>query len=261
MGHTIYLDESGDHHNPGAVNNIKKRYLCLNGVIIANNKYPDICNQWNSLRKLFIDKNNKIPPLHFHDVINKQGCFNILRNEEIQESFNKLYLAFLSAAPLTIIAIVIDKQKIFDNYATPDDPYGASLKILLDGYIHFLKSNSSTGNIIIESRNKTDNNKLKQAYLSYYKNGGYNRQHIDTSTIKNHLADNVLFYTKDKMEVGLEISDMLATIMKFFILSKYNLHNLTNNFSMKVLKEVESKIRSHKGEIKGTGIILFPHSQ
>lgn len=264
--YTLYLDESGDHHiekirinNQG--NRTKNQYLCLNGIIINNKNYQQIDNEWNKIRQIFTNKTGHVPYLHYRELARKEKSFSGLKDPRTEASFNEIYLNFLQQANITIISVVVDKKELFNQHSNPHHPhhpYHASLHVLLDRYCFFLHDKNANGNIIAESRQKQNDKPLKESYDSYLNSGGYN-SYIQQNNLQKSLTKDIIFKQKKDMVAGLEISDMLATIMRSFILEEYNLNAMPNTFGKKVINIAKQKIRkSPKGDIKGWGIILFP---
>ncbi len=238
-----------------------KKYLCLNGIIINDSNYNNIEKEWHEIRKLFTNKKTGIiPSLHYQELARKSGAFYLLQNPIIEQEFNKMYLDFLSKIDMTIIAVTIDKSKHLDRHQNKaHDPYHASLKILLDRYYYFLSNKGAIGKVIAESRKQPNDLKLSEACYDYWCNGGYNQSNILTSGIQKHINKNISFHVKTDMIAGLEISDMLATIMKRFTLEQYGIGSLPNNFGKKVINIAKTKIRkNNSGKIKGWGILLYP---
>ncbi len=258
MKYRLYVDESGTSKYSKS-DNIKERYLCLTGIIISEdtNSFFDI--SWKELKKKFTQDSDFPAIFHYTDVISSKGVFLKLKDEKFCLDFNSSYLSVLENTDFKIISVVLDKKTHFQKYGQSAwHPYHYCFNVLLERYVNFLNDNNGVGDILVESRNPSDNNQLSNAFDIFYKNG---TDFLKIDIIKRRLTSkNIKFKTKEAGISGLELADMLATPIKFLILYKYKIiEELSNNFTKKVLETVYSKIR--KGgplnKIKGFGLRLI----
>jgi len=91
----FYIDESGTH-NYNNSDEIKERYLCLNGIIIsADHNQEFIAPQWEEMRSMFTEDPDFPAMFHLTDVMGKIGLFKKLYDAEVQKSFDEKYLGIL----------------------------------------------------------------------------------------------------------------------------------------------------------------------
>lgn len=256
----LYIDESGTH-NYNNSDEIKERYLCLNGVIIsAEHNQEFITPRWDELREIFTEDPDFPAIFHLTDVMEKIGVFKKIENEDIKKSFDEKYLEILEGGEFVLCSVVLDKKEHLKKYGdTAMHPYHYCLNVLLERYVNFLLENNGRGDVIAEVRGKKEDGKLKSEFEHFYENGTY---YLDPTIVQSRLSSNKLkLKTKDARISGLELSDMLAIPMKFLTLYKYRrVPELSDNFTRLVLKLVHPKIRRcpyNKEKTKGFGVKLI----
>ncbi|MGI9462244.1 MAG: DUF3800 domain-containing protein [Alphaproteobacteria bacterium] len=253
----IYIDESGDHRY-STLDDIPFRYLCLSGVIIHNDIYEKISTEWEEIRNLFIDTNGHLPNFHLIDVINGKGIFSKLKNDiNLKNKFDKIYLDFLSKNNMNIISVVLDKTNHKNRYLHPYHPYHYTLNVLLERYVRFLIENNKQGDVMIEQRGKHENQQLRKTFENFYNKG---TDYSDSNEIQKVITTNKIKERNKKHRIcGLEICDMITTILKFYVLYQYGIiDKLSNNFGLKVLETINNKIlKDTNGHQKGYGIKLI----
>ena len=231
----MYIDESGSHHYDVKQDEIKNRYLCLLGVMLSEEENRSRFNPaWTALRNIFT-KDTDIPPaLHYIDVLNKRNEFAILGDDAVRKSFDVEYLRIISEQAFTLCCVVLDKKSYFERYEkSVMHPYHYCFNILLKQYVSFLNERDGVGDIMAEGRGNKEDKKLKESYHNMYNSGS---QFIDSEEIQRRIrTGDIKIRRKEALVSGLEFTDMLVTIMKFFVLSQYDLHILSDNFSKKIL--------------------------
>jgi hypothetical protein len=120
----VFADESGDH---GLVS-IDRDYpvfvlgFCLfRKAEYAERAVPDV------LRFKFKHFGHDQVILHELDIRRSRGPFSILQNAERRGPFYDDLNALMAAAPMTIVASVIDKEKHRARYQVPTNPYHISM--------------------------------------------------------------------------------------------------------------------------------------
>lgn len=256
----LYIDESGTHNYSNS-DAIKDRYLCLNGVIISAEHNQDfISPKWESLREIFTEDPDFPAIFHLTDVMQRVGVFKKLEEDEASKDFDEKYLNILDEGEFILCCVVLDKKAHSKKYGeTAMHPYHYCLNVLLERYVNFLLENDGYGDVVAEVRGKKEDRKLKSEFEHFYENGTY---YLKASTVQQRLSSKKLkLKTKEARISGLEISDMLATPMKFLTLYKYErIPELSDNFTRKVLEKVHPKIRRcpyNKKRTKGFGTKLI----
>ncbi len=256
----LYIDESGTH-NYNNSDEIKERYLCLNGVIIsADHNQEFITPQWEEMRSIFTEDPDFPAIFHLTDVMGKIGIFKKLDDEEIQKSFDKKYLEILKKGEFTICSVVLDKKSHLSRYGdTAMHPYHYCLNVLLERYVNFLLESDGYGDVVAEVRGKKEDRLLKSEFEHFYENGTY---YLSNEVVQKRLSSKKLkLKTKEARISGLELSDMLAISMKFLTLYKYKrISELSDNFTKSVIELVHPKIRRcpyNRKRTKGFGTKLI----
>lgn len=256
----LYIDESGTH-NYSTSDAIKERYLCLNGVIIsAEHNQEFITPKWEELRDIFTEDPDFPAVFHLTDVMQQAGVFKKFENEEVKKSFDEKYLNILENGDFVLCSVVLDKKAHIKKYGdTAMHPYHYCLNVLLERYVNFLLGKDGSGDVVAEVRGKKEDRKLKSEFEHFYENGTY---YLKASVVQARLSSKKLkLKTKEARIAGLELSDMLATPMKFLTLYKYErVPELSDNFTKQVLQLVHPKIRKcpyNKKRTKGFGVKLI----
>lgn len=255
----LYIDESGTHNYSNSTS-VKERYLCLLGVIIPS-EHNDIfiTPKWEELRSMFTEDADFPPVFHYVDVVSKKNEFSKLSDEEFKNVFNETYISFLTNGNYVVCCVVLDKKTHIEAYGTSAmHPYHYCLNVLLERYVNFLVSKNATGDVLAEARGKKEDALLMSEFSRFYEDG---TAFLNGEIVKRKLTSKKLkLKTKEARIAGLELADMLATPMKFLTLKKYSLlEELSENFTMEVLKAIYPKVRRKpfSNSTKGYGIKLI----
>lgn len=256
----LYIDESGTASFKNMAGNNK--YLTLSGIIIKSTDINKINYNLNELKSNYfnydIDLKNII--LHREDIYNKRKGFESLSDDFVKENFNRDLITFLTSENYIIIGVTINKEARVKKYKNPHDPYTTALETLIKRYVLFLEEHDAKGDILLESRNKDDNQTLENIYKEIYANGTKrNRQEVDMepTRFQTRLTSKSLkFKSKSENLAGLQIADLLANPLKCkLILEKENI-NQFSPFSQELYNKIENKIRSGPYDHKiGYGLV------
>lgn len=138
-------------------------------------------------------------------------------------------------------------------------PYHYCLNVLLERYVKFLSGRNARGDVLAEARGKKEDRALQSEFERFYADG---TNFVSDSVVQSRLTSKKLkLETKEARVCGLEMSDMLATPMKFLTLYKYDvIPSLSDNFTKEVLQTVHPKIRKcpyNSKRTKGFGVKLL----
>lgn len=255
----LYIDESGTHRYKNS-EDVKERYLCLNGVIVSSDHNQEfIVPNWDGLRSIFTEDQDFPAVFHLTDVMSKKGLFKKLEDEKFRKNFDKRYLEILSLGNFSICSVVLDKKSHLEKYGeSAMHPYHYCLNVLLERYVKFLLDCDSYGDVVAEVRGKDEDRLLSSEFQNFYEGGTY---YLRAETVQQRLTSkNLKLKTKEARIAGLELSDMLALPMKFLTLYEYQqVSNLSDNFTHSVIELIRPKIRRSpydRNKIKGFGIKL-----
>ena len=250
----LYIDESGTH-NYSSSDNIKKRYLCLCGVIISNEVAESILNPYFfNLKQFIAEDKDELPNFHREDIVGHKECFSKLDNYEIKQKWNDNILWLFCNLDYILCGIVLDKKNHFLMYdRAAKHPYHYCLDLLLERYVFFLNSTGAYGDVVAETRGKKEDKSLTDVFENFYENGTW---YLDPKSIQKCLSSRrIKIKSKGQGYWGLELSDLLALAVKLDILQTYGkIDSLDNNFTLKIIHTIQTKYRrNNKGETVGFG--------
>lgn len=240
----LFLDESGDHNLD--VIDPNHPVFALAGCIFEENYYNNTAiKQVNELKIKYFNSTEVI--LHSRDIRKQESKpFLALWGKEIREKFYEDLDNLFKELYLTIIASLIDKKKLKEQYGKhSDNPYYLSLGFIMERYAIHLREKGDTGVIIIESRTETDDDLLYLAFSKIILEGtGFMRSDEFQKRIKK-----LTFIPKKENEIGTQLADLAAYPIATYILP---------NRDKKAFEVLKLKIRSQKGKIYGYGLKIFP---
>lgn len=240
----MFLDESGDHNLK--VIDPNHPVFALIGCILEENYYENTAiAKINKLKMKYFNATEVI--LHSRDIRKQETKpFLTLRRKEVRENFyNELNNLFQDLC-LTIIASVIDKHKLKQQYGVhSDNPYYLSLGFIMERYTIFLREKGETGLMIMEARNKSDDDLL---YIAYSKTMLQGTGFMKAEELQKRIKD-LVFMPKKENEVGTQLADLAAYPIATHILP---------NRDKRAFEILKTKIRNKSGEIYGYGLKTFP---
>jgi hypothetical protein len=280
----LYIDESGDHtygkpekssiyirhgeekHHLGDVDTYpqlekhEKRFLGLTGCIFKLDYYrDDFMPTMEAFKRDFFDPDEQVI-LHAKDIIQRRSHFHILLSKEVTNRFNAGIIDLIANADYTIINVVIDKKNHVESFGKVAwHPYHYCLANMLARYCYFLRKRRAKGDVLAESRGKTEDFALKEVYSSLYDKGtrfqsaSFFQQYLTSREIK--------IKPKEKNVAGLQLADLLAQPLKRYILLQKGYLNLPdeNRFWLQVVEAAKLKIdrREDDGLMDGYGLVLI----
>ena len=200
-------------------------------------------------------------PIIFHrkEMVNKKAEFYILKDSKIEKKFNTVLLKKLIEWNYIVISVLIDKKEHRDMYKTWQyDPYHYCLAVLLERYIMFLEQKRAIGDVMIESRGKREDMRLKKSFEELYKKG---TQYISSQSIQKKLTSSQLKVKPKSNNIsGLQLADMLAHPSRNDMLSRFGIiKQKKNTFGEKIIKILANKYHTSKeGILIGYGIKKLP---
>ncbi len=200
--YVIFADESGDH----SLEHVDKIYpvfvLCL--CIVRKRHYNErILPQIQKLKFDWFGHDAII--LHERDIRKKNSPFNILNKAEIFARFMSDLNAILSAARITVIASVIDKRRLKDEYLIHANPYHLALGFCIESTFRFLKSRRQDDKIthfLFERRGRKEDSDLESEFRRIV--SGNNSQRRDLSSFE------IVFVDKKANSAGMQLADLIA---------------------------------------------------
>ncbi|NLX39279.1 MAG: DUF3800 domain-containing protein [Methanothrix sp.] len=257
----LYVDESGDH-TTGDLDENNNRYLCLVGTFIESHNYNSCFHStMEALKDIHFHQCPDNDPVIFHrrDIVDKKGVFKVLRDKEKEIAFNIDLQKFFASQEYVIIGVTIDKKNHYERYGNAAfHPYHYCLAVLLERYCGYLNFYNAVGDVMVESRGRTEDEKLNRAY-DYLFNFGtrYHKPSFFNQTLTSH---KIKMKKKDKNISGLQLADLLAyDIKKQILVEKGLIADDRTDFALKLSEIMNGKYncRKSEGRIWGYGKVLL----
>jgi hypothetical protein len=240
----VYVDESGDH----SLVSVNPEYpiFVLAFCLFEKEAYAEkITTEITNLKFKYFGHDQVI--LHERDIRKEQEDFSILRDRETRSAFMKDVSRIVRNAPLKIIASIIDKRRLKDQYEDPANPYHLALAFGLERlYLHLhegMGCNAGKLHLVFERRGTKEDNDLELEF----------RRVIDeeNNALRQHLPFNIVFSSKKSNSAGLQLADLVARPI--------GRHQLNPEQSNRAFDVIKDKIRSDPtGDVEGWGLKVFP---
>jgi hypothetical protein len=179
----------------------------------------------------------------------------------MREAFDQELLAVMKNADFRIVAVVIDKYELWRSYGdTAQHPYHLALGFMLQRYAGYLNHINRVGDVMAESRGKTEDRLLADAFTDVYGRGAWM---VPAHSFQSALSSRQLkFSSKNDNISGLQLADLLGHPVKQWALLQHEQLGTAGlaPFAQQVMAVVESKLNRHssKGQTKGYGYVIYP---
>lgn len=196
----VFVDESGDHSL--AVINPDYPVFVLAFCILPLEAYIEQVTP--AVRRLKCALfGHDLVILHEHDIRKKTGPFALL-NKERRDWLTDRLTETIAAAPMTLVAVVIDKVRHKARYTTPEHPYHLALKYGLQRVHDFLTSQGQGERIttvVCEARGAKEDKEIELVFRRVCDGDNGSRRTFQLPIV---VADK-----KSKSE-GLQLADLVA---------------------------------------------------
>ena len=196
----VFVDESGDHSLESINPEWPLFVLCFS--IIPVNRYIDAVTP--AVRRLKFDTfGHDQVVLHEHDIRKRSGAFARM-DQQAREAFLLQLTDLIAATEMTVVAVVIDKQRHRERYSVPEHPYHLAMQFGLERIATFLDMNGCAQEktwVVFEARGAREDQALELAFRRVC--DGDNR---DRRALPLHIpvAD------KKSNSEGLQLADLMA---------------------------------------------------
>lgn len=204
----VYADESGDH----GMASIDPHYpvFVLTLCMIRKSDYVSrIVPAMQEFKFEFFGHDSIV--LHEHEIRKSLGPFGFLRTDPaLRHRFMERLSAMMEAAPMTIFAAVIDKEKHREKYATPWNPYEIALHFCMERLHRKLtgeRQHGKTIHVVFESRGAKEDADLELEFRRIADNNrqwGYRRDDFSRFDFQP------IFMPKAANSTGLQLADLTA---------------------------------------------------
>ena len=204
----VFADESGDH----GLQSIDASFpmFALAFCIIAKADY--ISSVVPAFQRLKFDVwGHDGIILHEHGIRKETGDFAVLRTSRAwRETFHERISAIVEAAPITVHAAVIHKQRLLDKYVSPWNPYDIALLFCIERLLETLKARQQDGksvHVVFEGRGPKEDAQLELAFRRIVGNdGNWGWKRPDFTAFDF----NPRFEKKACNSIGLQFADLIA---------------------------------------------------
>lgn len=238
----VYVDESGDH----GLGSIDRDYPVFVLAFCVFRKTEYVAQISPSIQQFkFSHYGHDSVVLHEHAIRKQVPPFAFLKSEAKRATFMTDLSNLVSAAPMTIIAAVIHKQRLMERYAHPANPYEIALLFCMERlYAHLRdqRATSETTHIVVECRGKKEDAALELEF----------RRIRDGANRWGRLAClELVFADKKANSAGLQLADLIARPVGLKVIRPDQLN--------RAYDIIEPKIRtSPSGRRSGYGFKVFP---
>lgn len=237
----VFVDESGDHSLE--VINPDYPVFVLAFCILPREAYIEQVTP--AVRRLKLELfGHDLVILHEHDIRKKAGPFAQL-NKERRDALMDGLTRTITATPMTVVAVVIDKVRHKARYMSPAHPYHLALKYGLERVYSFLllqRQQDRLTTIVCEARGAKEDNEMELAFRRVC--GGDNRSNC-SYPLRLVIAD------KKANSEGLQLADLVARPV--------GLHVLRPDQPNRAWDVLRTKLFGGRhGVVQGNGLKVFP---
>lgn len=242
--YVVYVDESGDH----GLEKIDPDYPVFVLAFCIFTKLEYLSEVVPALQRLKFDYfGHDMVVLHERDIRKQTGHFRILSDRAVETRFVSDLTELMRAARFTVIASVIQKERLRKAYSIPDSPYDLALAFCLERLFLYLQDRSkheSKLHVVFEQRGKREDESLELHFRRVC--AGQNRLRRQSP-----LPFEPIFAAKAVNCSGLQVADLVARPI--------GIHVLRPGQRNRAYDVIETKLRkSHGGKIQGYGLKTFP---
>lgn len=196
----VYVDESGDH----ALDKMDPQYpvFVLMFCLFKKQEYAKvICPAVQELKFKYFGHDATI--LHEREIRKAQPPFSGLLVPETRAAFMDDVTELIAQAPMTLVAVVIRKDRLTERYRSPDNPYFLALEFGLERVCAELEKLGQKGrriHVVFECRGQKEDHDLELAF----------RRTMDTFRMCRGHDLEIVMCDKRGNAAGLQLADLMA---------------------------------------------------
>lgn len=168
----LYIDETGTQ-------TLKKahvdRFLCLMGIVMLQETHDQTFTaDVHKIKADMFGHTAETPViLHRREMVRGDPPFERLKADPFfAVEFEDRWTALVEKSAYLAMACAIDKDEHVKKYVVwQHDPYHYCLEMLLERFVKWLVRHNFKGDVLVESRDKFADKRLKAAYRRFYDNG------------------------------------------------------------------------------------------
>jgi hypothetical protein len=252
----LYVDESGDHTFTLA-DDPNHRYLGLLGLWFETGEpYRAFASEMSALKSSIFGWHPDDSPicLHRKDILGRKGVFSRLRGPEVNGRFCESLLKLVGDAEFHMTCVVIDKASHrTKTYRELFHPYHFCLAALLERYAGWLRLVRAKGDVMAESRGRSEDQELVAAFEATLQQG--TRFHTAQRFQEVLTSGKIKLKKKEHAIPGLELADLLAYPFKREMVGERVGERVPDDFSSALLEAARPKMncQADTGRVSGYG--------
>lgn len=237
----VFVDESGDH----SLESVNPDYPIFVLAFCILPKMAYVHEITPAVRLLKCDLfGHDLVILHEHDIRKRTGPFSRLGKDARIALMDGL-TEIICAAPMTLVAVVIDKVKHKAKYLSPEHPYHLALKFGLERVHHFLQMQGQGDRrttVVCEARGLKEDKEIELAFRRVCDGDNRGRRPYPLDIV---VAD------KRSNSEGLQLADLVAR--------PAGLHVLRPDQPNRAWDVLATKLFGGAyGVVEGNGLKVFP---
>jgi hypothetical protein len=257
MLHRLFVDEVGNADLRSSIDP-NHRYLSLTGVIVDMETYAHSMDaRFNTIKQEHFETTGVV--FHRRAILNRHGPFKKLQDDGARASFDEDLLLAISDLQYTVITVAIDKLEHSSRYGRWQyHPYHYCPTCMLERYVKWLRDAGSRGDVLAESRNGPEDEKLKAAFRRFFQRGS---RFVMERSLLDRLTSGELKLQKKTANInGLQMADLLASPSFRRMLCEKEKQEMNAAFGRKVAEILLSKYHTSGGThgINGYGCKWLP---
>lgn len=255
----IFIDEVGSSPGKWPPEEINERYLSLTGIIMECRYTRHVFEpDFHEVRRHHFG--DDCPPLHRREIVHRKGRYSSLENLANRRAWGDAFLSFTRRHSFTAITVCLDRIAWRAKYGDKEDPYQVCIFNILERYFYFLRDCDCIGDVYAESRNRTDDQALRDAYRTFWMHGPYD---IPAAYIQARFCSRKIHLKPKSKDIpGLQYVDLIASAMKRSILHHHGVIPIGDftHFQRNLLRYLwaHKVYRSDRGNREGYGIKFRP---
>lgn len=188
--------------------------------------------------------------LHEREIRRDIGVFSFLKSPAMKQAFLDELSNIMSAAPFSLVSVIIRKDLLQARYRSPENPYHLALQFGLERVHGFLRQqNPSTASslsrpvvhLIFEKRGKNEDDELELEFRRICDGANFKRDDFPFE---------IVFAHKQSNSSGLQLADLVARPIGMSVIRPEQ----TN----RAFELLQSKLVQVEGNTRGWGLKVFP---
>lgn len=229
-----FIDELGSA-NPKSVHS--KLYI-LSGILVSAYACEALKIKADQIKFKYWNRTNVI--FHSREIGRKEGNFNILKNNEINQNFTRDLMRFLDQSNFQLFGVIVDKSKLPKNWNEKTLYKKTSLIMIKNFICALLAQDNVRGRLIIESAT-AEKDFYYHKTVGYFLSNGFKELKISYQHVQNVLTE-ISYVTKKNFDIEEQLADILAYGLRV----KYVSHEKKDlpNYEKELAKIVNKKLFS-----------------